>query len=150
MKRALVFAAMALCACDPIDQSGGGTGAGGAPDGGVTADGGVGVDGGGGGGGGAPDGGGGSAALDCTGVVPGGLGNAVTVTTPHGAGDVCWNATGDVSGNVAAEAHPGAQGDAWTGTWQIWSAAGDARGTFGSVGGDVYGQREGFQSTQGT
>ena len=147
MKHALVFAAMAVWACGPIDQSGG-TGAGGAPDGGAAADGGVGVDAGAGGGG-APDGGGGSAALDCTGVVPAELGSAVTVTTPHGAGDVCWNATGDLGGNVAAEAHPGSQGDAWAGTWQIWDATGSPRGTFAGVGGDVYGQQEGFQSTQG-
>jgi hypothetical protein len=148
MKRALVFAAMAAWACGPIDQSGA-SGAGGASDGGVAADGGVAVDGGAAGGGGSPDGGG-SAALDCTGVVPADLGAAVTVTTPHGAGDVCWNATGDLSGNVAAEAHPGSQGDAWTGTWQIWSATGAPRGTFAGVGGDVYGQQEGFQSTQGS
>ncbi|HZR07009.1 MAG TPA: hypothetical protein VFA79_00405 [Myxococcales bacterium] len=149
MKRALVFAVMAAWACGPIDQSGG-SGAGGAPDGGAAADGGVAVDGGaGGGGGGSPDGGG-SAALDCTGVVPGDLGNAVTVTTPHGGGDLCYNATADLSGNVAAEAHPGSQGDAWTGTWQIWSATGSPRGTFAGVGGDVYGQQEGFQSTQGS
>jgi hypothetical protein len=81
--------------------------------------------------------------------MPSDLGSAVTVTTPHAGGDVCWNATSDLSGNVAAEAHASSMGDAWTGSWQIWSATGAARGGFSGVGGDVFGQQEGFHSTQG-
>jgi hypothetical protein len=63
---------------------------------------------------------------------------------------VCWNATGDLSGNVAGEAHPASMGDNWKGTWHVWATNGAERGSFSGVGGDVYGQQEGFQSTQGS
>jgi len=81
--------------------------------------------------------------------MPGPLGTPVTATVQHGGGDVCWNATTDLSGNVAAESHPGSLGNAWTGRWRIWSADGHERGDFDEVGGDVNGQQEGFQSTKG-
>src|SRR5439155_10575920 len=93
----------AACACGPIEQNGispstgfaddGGVApdGGGAPDGGVAPDAGVGaVD------AGVADGGA-AAALDCSGVMPGNPSAAMTVTTPHGRQDVCWNATADLS-----------------------------------------------------
>src|SRR4051812_10024067 len=128
---ALALGILAVWACGPIDQSGG-TASGGSPDGGTTADGGAaggggsgGVDAGTGGGGGSP-----GAALDCGGILPGDLGTAVTVTTPHADGEVCWDVTGDVAGNIAAESHPGSSGEAFTGRWQVWSTTGAARGSF--------------------
>ncbi len=143
-----VVGIFALWACGPLDQSGSpGSGSGGA-DGGVAADGGTvagGPDAGGGTGGG---GGGGAPLADCTGVMPGPLGPPATAAVQHGGGDVCWNATTDLSGNVAAESHPASMGDAWVGHWRIWSADGHDRGDFDQVGGDVFGQREGFETTQ--
>jgi hypothetical protein len=156
----LVFALALAWACGPVDQSGG-TASGGATDAGTTAaDGGTGTGsgpadagggngGGGGSGGGTGGGGGGTANLDCTGVTPNDLGGSATVTVAHGGGEVCWNATADLSGNVAGEAHASSMGDNWTGNWQIWSASGALRGGFSGVGGDVFGQQDGFQSTQG-
>ena len=146
-RSAIVLAALVAWGCGPIDQSGSGSGAGGTSDGG-GADGGVA------GGGGAPDGGiasggGGGAPLDCGGVLPADLGSAPAVTTPHGGGDVCWNATADLAGNVAAESHPASMGDAWAGNWQVWSGSGEARGTIPGVGAGLVGQREGFQGAQG-
>jgi hypothetical protein len=152
---ALILGMIAAWACGPLDQTGGpgstGSPDGGAlaPDGGTAADGGSGGTDAGSGGGGGGTGGGGTAALDCTGVMPADLGTSVTVTTPHGGGDVCWNATADRSGNVAAEAHASSMGETWTGNWTIWSSTGAARGSFSGVGGDVFGQQEGFHSTQG-
>lgn len=144
-----VLGILALWACGPVDQSGSpGSGSGGAgADGGIAADAGTvasGPDAGNGGGG------GGEAAplADCTGVMPGPLGPPATATVQHGRGDVCWNATTDLGGNVAAESHPASMGEAWAGHWRIWSAGGHDRGDFDRVGGDVNGQQEGFQSTQ--
>src|SRR2546422_6982269 len=95
----------AACACGPIEQNGISPSTGFADDGGVAPDAGVGaVD------AGVADGGA-AAALDCSGVMPGNPSAAMTVTTPHGRQDVCWNATADLSGNVAGEAHPGSMGD---------------------------------------
>lgn len=154
MWKSFLLGLAAACACGPIEQNGispstGFANDGGVPpDGGVVADGGVAAD----GGVGSTDAGvadgGAAAALDCSGVMPDNLGAAVTVTTPHGRQDVCWNATGDLSGNVAGEAHPGSMGDNWTGTWHVWNPGGTERGSFSSVGGDVFGQQDGFQSTQ--
>jgi len=144
---AIALVALGAWACGPIDQSGTGAGAGGASDGG----GGTGTDGGIAGGGGAPDGGspaGGGAPADCGGVLPGDLGTAVTVTTPHGNGDVCWNATADRAGNVAAESHRGSMGNDWSGTWQVWSASGQPLGKIEDVGGGLFGQGEGFQAVK--
>jgi hypothetical protein len=142
--RVVVLAGMvAVMACGPIDQGGGVGSNGGPADAGSSPDGGTVA------GPGSPDAGGGGVALDCTGVMPANPGAPTTVAVQHGGGDVCFNATADQSGNVAAEAHPSSMGNAWTGRWQIWSAAGEARGSFSSVGGDVFGQQEGFQSTQG-
>jgi len=153
--RLLVLGLAFAWACGPLDQSGG-TASTGGPDGGTaTADGGTSPGGGadagsgGGGSGGGTGGGGGTTNLDCTGVIPSDLGSSVTVTTPHGGGDVCWNASSDFSGNVAAEAHPASMGTAWTGSWYVWNASGGLRGSFNGVGGDLFGQQEGFQSTQG-
>ena len=72
----------------------------------------------------------------------------VTVTNAHGKGDICWNATADLSGNVAAEAHPASMGYHWIGNWQVWTASGALLGGFDQVGGDVLGQQDGFQTTQ--
>src|SRR5689334_19832468 len=135
----LALAMLAVWACGPVDQSGG-SGSGGATDAGSAgggADGGV--DAGTGSGSGGP-----GATLDCSGVLPPDLGRAATVTTPHGGGDVCWNATGDLSGNVAAESHAASMGDAFTGTWYVWNASGSQRGSFAPVGPEFFGQREGF------
>lgn len=149
---ALVVGMVVVWACGPIDQGGTPSGGGGpgATDAGIPPDGGTS------GGGGATDGGtagtdGGTASAplaDCTGVMPGALPSPVTVTVPHGSGDVCWNATADLGGNVAAESHPGSMGDHWTGRWQIWSPTGQERGILEGVGGDVFGQQDGFESTQ--
>jgi hypothetical protein len=157
MRKALLFAVAIAWGCSPIDQSGispstGFDVDGGAalPDGGVAAvDGGVGGTDGGIAGGGGPDGGMAGPAFDCSGVMPRDLGTAVTVTTPHGSGDICWNATADLSGNVAGEAHLASMGNDWRGTWHVWGTNGSERGSFSGVGGDLFGQREGFQSTQG-
>src|SRR5881397_2608066 len=126
MWKSFLLGLAAACACGPIEQNGVSPSTGFANDGGVPPDGGVVAD------------GGVAAALDCSGVMPDNLGAAVTVTTPHGRQDVCWNATGDLSGNVAGEAHPGSMGDNWTGTWHVWNPGGTERGSFSSVGGDVF------------
>ena len=152
MWKIFLIGVAAACACGPIDQSGISPSTGFENDGGVTGGGGPAADGGVLGGGGVDAGvadGGAAAALDCTAVMPGNLGAAVTVTTAHGRQDVCWNATADLSGDVAAEAHPGSMGDNWTGTWHVWNTSGSERGTVSGVGGDFFGQQDGFQSTQG-
>jgi len=144
----------AVLACGPIDQEGGTPQIippeGGAADAGAGAgDAGAGSGGSGGGGVDAGTGGGvGSAPSSCDGVLPSDFGAAVTVTTPHGSNDVCFNASVDLAGNVAAESHAGSMGSRWTGRWQVWSPTGAARGSFSGVGGDVFGEPDGFQTTQ--
>ena len=139
-------------ACGPIDQTGasapatssdGGTASGGTSDGGAgSAVGGQGSSGqGGSGGSGAP------ATSGCEGVMPTSVPPPVTVTNPHGGGDVCWNATADLAGDIAAESHPASMGAAWRGTWQVWSKTGASIGRFGDVGGDVVGEPNGFAAT---
>jgi len=143
VRKTLILGAFAVYACGPVDQSGtasGGPSGHGGPVAG--ADGGI-MTGGGADGGSAPTAG-------CGGIMPADLGGAITVTMPHGDGDVCWNATGDLAGNVAAEAHRGSSGASWKGTWQTWGTMGNPRGSFSNVGGDLFGQQEGFQSTQGS
>src|SRR5439155_7346685 len=142
VRKALILGEFAVYARGPVDQSGtasGGPSGDGGPvagaDGAILTEGGADA-------GSAPTAG-------CGGVMPADLGGAITVTMPHGGGDVCWNATGDLAGNVAAEAHHGSSGPFWKGTWQTWGTTGNPRGSFSNVGGDLFGQQEGFQSTQG-
>ncbi|MGE5048869.1 MAG: hypothetical protein ACM3PC_09890, partial [Deltaproteobacteria bacterium] len=99
--RVVVMAGMvALMACGPIDQGGSGAGSGNGPaDAGTSPDGGAAAA------PGSPDAGAG-VALDCTGVMPADPGAPATVAVQHGGGEVCFNATADRSGNVAAESHP--------------------------------------------
>ena len=141
MRIGLILGLLAAWACGPIDQSGGPGSTGSPADGGTT--GGSGTD------AGTGTGGGSGAVLDCTGVLPGDPSSPVTVTTPHGGGDVCWNATGDLAGNVAAESHASSMGEKWTGRWQVWSTTGAERGSFNGAGGDLFGQQQGFLTTQG-
>ena len=153
---AAVVCSIAIVACGPVDQSGspslGGSDAGpvAAVDAGPVAATDAGSVASGGGGGGAAGGAdaGPAAAAPCDGVMPAALGTAQAATVPHGKGDVCWYFTGDLAGNVAAESHAGSSGNAFAGNWSVWAAGGDRRGGFSGVGGDVYGQAAGFESTR--
>lgn len=143
----LAIGAMTALACGPVDQSGASISrSSGAPDAGAgsaggspTADAGA-----------APVGPAApvSPASACGGVMPAAIPPPVTVTNAHGKGDICWNATADLAGNVAAESHRGSMGLPWTGNWQVWSPSGALLGGFNEVAGDVIGQQDGFQTTR--
>ena len=149
----LAVGAMVSLACGPIDQSGSSGSSSGGSDAGTTgsgggsaADGGT-TTGSGGGTGGGGTGGGSPQTFSCDGVMPGSVPAPVTVTNARGGGDICWNATADEAGNVAAESHPASQENNWTGNWQVWSPTGSLLGGFSGVGGDVFGQQQGFETT---
>jgi len=82
------------------------------------------------------------AASACDGIVPSSNPNAVSATVPHQGGDVCFNVTTDLQGDIAAESHS-SNGPV---RWQMWSPSGSPLGSR-TAGFDFFGQQSGFEGT---
>jgi hypothetical protein len=92
---------------------------------------------------------GGTVAADCQGVVPSSIGNPVTAQVSARDGEVCFDATSDGAGNVAAEAHTpvtiNGRTTSISNDWSVFTAAGQLQGAVTGVWGDLFPQTVGFE-----
>jgi hypothetical protein len=89
---------------------------------------------------------GGTASADCQGIVPAALGNSAHAIVSDREGEVCFDATTDSAGNVAAESHSPSTASRFD--WLFFTPEGIRQGKDTQIIGDVFAQGLGFEAAR--